>query len=304
MSDEFGFPLVSDVTAYPGNLLPPRPGENRPALSPWARMSRGWSLGKRVNLAYDETNPDEQQAQVSILDVRGDNMDAQQLTLTLLSPEVLPLAFTRQLVSKDLQNQSGTQDNIEFAQVARTFPGTFPPGPIIWPPFIAKIQWGVGGTEAREVEVDFVNGTTVNLAASSIRVDAAVPRNTGFRGTSAVYTLKAFVGIGFPRTGNAQRTQYAGIIAPQTEGPVLPVPRLAQSATIVGMDESPTPGTQITVANLRFWQSPNRTNNVGNYTVTGDRPESFRIPSGAAYATVASLMPLPTRFAILYNLAI
>jgi hypothetical protein len=299
-----GFPLVDGGTMYPNNGLPPRPGENRPALSAWARMLRGWSPGKRVNLAYDEANPHEQSAKVSILDVRGDDMDAQQLTLTLLPPQVVPMAFTSQLIRQDLQNISGSQDNIQFAQTARTFPGTLPPGPIVWPPFVAKIQWGIGGVEANKVEVDFTNGTTINLCASSIRVDAAVPANTGFVGTSAVYTLGAFVGPGYPRPGNAQLTQYTGIVDPSAESLVLPVPRVAHSATVVGMDPTDTPGTQVTVANLRFWQSPNRTNNVGNYTITGDQPGPFRFPSAATYATVASLMPLPTRFAIIYNLAI
>jgi hypothetical protein len=242
----------------------------------------------------------QQNAPVSILRVQGDDMDAQHLTLTLAPPLVVPLAFSPLLVARaGAQNITGEQDNLNIVSRGN-FPGTL--APIAWPPLEAIIEWGVGGTAAM-VAVDFLNGATVNLVASSLEVHAAVSAAPiDIAGTSAAYVLRAFVGPGFARPGVAQKTVYMNQIAAGAETTASPVPRFARSAYVVGSDSSATPA--MTLVTLRLWQSPNRSGNVGNFVIAGNQPMPFDLPNGAAYASVLNGMCAQSRFSIVYNLAI
>jgi hypothetical protein len=60
----------------------------------------------------------------------------------------------------------------------------------------------------------------------------------------------------------------------------------------------------VTVAYVRFWQSPDGTLNVGNYIVNGNQPESFNLPNAGAYFSVVSGMAATTLFAVCFDLAI
>ena len=290
---------LSRELVYPEHGYPPRPGEDRPSLSAWARLARGGALGKKSVLVYNAARRAAQQSSpVSILRVQGDDLDAQHLTLTLAPPLVVPLAFSPRLTAR-AQNVTGEQDNSDIVSRGN-FPGER--RPIAWPPLEAIIVWGVGGTSAT-VAVDFVNGATVNLVASSIEVHAAVTASPDtIVGTSAAYVLCAWVGPGFARPGTAQKTVYLGTLCAYAESTASPIPRFARSAYVLASDSSDRP--PVTAATLRFWQSPNRTGNVGNVVVSGERPTSFDIPAGAAYASIRSGLAVEARFSILYNLAI
>lgn len=294
----FMTPLSGELV-YPEHGYPPRPGEDRPGLSAWGRLCRGGALGKKSVLIYNAARRTAvQSSPVSILRVQGDDMDAQQLTLTLAPPLVVPLPFSPLLVAR-AQNLTGEQDNGDILSRGN-FPGEL--GPIAWPPIEAIIEWGIGGTSASAV-VDFVNGATVNLVASSLEVRAAITAApTDIAGTSAAYVLCAWVGPGFARPGVAQRTVYVGVLGAYVESRASPIPRFARTAYVLGSDPSATPA--VTAATLRFWQSPDRTGNVGNVVISGQQPTPFDLPAGAAYASVLSGLGCQARFSILYNLAI
>jgi hypothetical protein len=284
---------------YPGHGYLLRPEEDRPSLSGWARLARGAPLGKKSVLVYNASRRVTQQSSpVSILRVQGEDMDAQHLTLTLAPPLVVPLPFSP-LLAMGSQNLTGEQDN--SAVVSRgNFPGEL--RPIAWPPIEAIIEWGVGGTSAT-VAVDFLNGATVNLVASSLEVHAAISAAPDvIAGTSAAYVLGAWVGPGFARPGVAQKTVYLGMLRAYAESGASPLPRFARSAYVFASDSSPAPA--VTAATLRFWQSPDRTGNVGNLVISGQLPTTVDIPAGAAYASVLSGLAVEARFSILYNLAI
>ncbi len=225
-------------------------------------------------------------------------MDAQQVVVTLAPPLVIPLAFSPFLSLHGTQNLTGEQSNL---QNTGNFPGSAPPAPVSWPPFEAIVEWGVGGASAR-ASVDFINGATIpNLSASWIRVHAVIQKNTPVTGTSAAYVLYAFVGPG-PGTGSAQKTVWVGELASGAESPAFQVPRFARRAYVVGADASALPAT--TSATLRFWQDSAKTDNVGNFVVTGGQPLPFDVPNGAMFASVLSSMNVPARFGIVYHLAI
>jgi hypothetical protein len=289
---------LSQELFYPEHGYPARVGEARPPLSAWARLARGGALGKKSVLLYDARGRATQTSPVSILRLQGDDADAQHVTLTLAPPLVVPAPFSPLLAAR-AQNLTGEQDNGEIVSRG-TFPGEL--APIAWPPIEAIIEWGVGGTAAT-VAVDFVNGATVNLVASCIEVRAAITAAPdAIAGTSAAYVLAAWVGPGFARPGVAQKTVQLGVIRGRGESDALPIPRFARSAYVFASDDSSRPA--LTTATLRFWQSPNRTNNVGNVVVSGQQASSFDIPAGAAYASVRSGLRCGARFSILYNLAI
>lgn len=284
---------------YPGHGYPPRPGEDRPALSAWGRLSRGGALGKTANLRFVGTTEGEQAAVVPILEIQGDDADAQQVLVTLIGPRVVPQAISSVI---NPLNATGEQDNAEI-QSRPTFPGEL--APIEWPPIEAIIEWGVGGTSA-VAEIDFLNGQTVSLICSFLRIRAAVVAGAvpDISGTSAVYTLSAFVGPGFGRT-NAHKTVYVGSVAAGAESSVFAVPPFAKYATVISCDPAATP--VVTKATLRFWQSPSGVaggTNVGNFVVNGDQPWPFPIPAAAAYASVINGTGTASRMAILYTLAI
>lgn len=225
-------------------------------------------------------------------------MDAQHITLTLAPPLVVPLAFSPLLATRG-QNLTGEQDNIAIASRGN-FPGE--QRPIAWPPLEAIIEWGVGGTSATAA-IDFLNGATVNLVASSLELRAAITAAPGVvAGTSAAYVLSAWIGPGFARPGVAQKTVHLGALGARAESSAFPVPRFARSAYVLASDASATPA--VTAAVLRFWQSPDRSNNIGNVVISGQQPASFDLPAGAAYASVLSDLAVEARFSIIYNLAI
>jgi len=289
---------LSQELLYPEHGYPPRPREDRPGLSAWARLSRGACLGKKSVLIYNAARRTPQSSPVSILRVQGDDLDAQHITLTLAPPLVVPLPFSPLLAARS-QNLTGEQDNAEIISRGN-FPGELQP--VTWPPIDAIIEWGVGGASA-SASVDFVNGTAVNLVASSLEVHAAVTAAPAdIAGTSAAYVLYAWVGPGFARPGTAQKTVYVGTLDTYAESRAFPIPPFARSAYVLAGDASSTP--PVTAATLRFWQSPNRTNSVGNVAISGRRPTPFDIPAGAAYASVQSGLACKARFSIIYNLAI
>jgi hypothetical protein len=301
-------PLSGDVL-YPGHGYPQDRRETRSWMSPWGRLrgssrpGRGQPLGKTVNFGYDAHGTAVQRSQESILQIEGDDDDAQQVTVTLNSPRVCETPFSH-LLLQNVGSVKGNQDNIELLERGN-FPGTS--HPISWPPFYAYLEWGTGGCQAQAL-VDFVNGATINLVVSFLRVSAMAFLNpTDVAGTSAVYALSAFVGPGFTRPGVAQFTSHVGTIASQAESVTFPVPRFAKSATVVSCDTSAAPSVAVTVATLRFWQSPDGHtggNSAGNFLVSGNVATPFDVPNGAAYASVVNGMGISTKFMIVYNLAI
>lgn len=292
--DLYGGPL------YPGNGYPARPGENRPGLSAFGRLAMGQTLGKPSILLYDSTNPRVQNAGVDMFTLEGDDLDAQQLTITLHPPRVVPLSFTEASARLDQQNLTGEQTNAEVT--VGVFPGTN--RPVLWPPLEALIEFGVGGVST-QVVVDFVNGITLTVEASYLRAHAQISqsRESGdIFGTSAAYYLAAHVGPGFAES-HAQRTVFAGAVADRNESDVFDVPRFAKVATLIGCRDPKHATPALSVGWIRFWQSPQGEHGVSDSFVSGPDVR-VEVPNAAQYFTVINQSGHRMKMSVIFELAL
>lgn len=281
---------------YPGHPLPPRPGEDRPALSPFGRLAMGQLLGKSSILIYDGDTSGVQQSAVDMITVEGDDLDATQLVLTLQPPRVIPIAFDAVERVLAQQNLTGEQTNAEIT--AGNFPGSSEA--IRWPPLEAQIVFGTGGVNT-SVAVDYVNGVTVSVVASFLRVRAIVTQskdNGSVYGTSAAYYLAANVGPGFAEA-HAQRTIFVGSLAADASSDVLDVPRFAKLAMLCGWR---TGSPQLPAGWIRFFQDPQGLYGVGDFFLSGS--SRIEVPNGAMYFSIVNGSGLTLNMSTIFELAI
>jgi hypothetical protein len=260
----------------------------------------GQTLGKSSILIYDSMKPRLQTAGVDMFRLEGDDLDAQQLTITLHPPRIIPLSFAAVTERLDQQNLTGEQTNAEVT--AGTFPGTG--RPVIWPPLEAQIAFGVGGVST-QVAVDFINGITLTVQASYLSASAQISqsRESGdIFGTSAAYYLAAHVGPGFAES-HAQRTVFTGAVEDRHESDVFDVPRFAKVATLVGRRDPGHPMPTLTVGWIRFWQSPHGEHGVGDFFVSG--PDArVEVPNAAQYFTVLNQSGHRMKMSVIFELAL
>lgn len=285
---------------YPGNGLPSRPGEDRPGLSPFGRLAMGQVLGKSSILVYDHHLQDVQTAPVDMISIVGDDLDAQQLILTLHPPRVIPLSFTEISDRLSQQNLTGEQTNSEVTTC--DFPGSH--SSIRWPPLEALIQFGVGGVSTTVV-VDYINGITLSVSASFLRAQAIVTQNRhcgGISGTSAAYHLAAHVGPGFAES-HAQRTVFLGDIDGHSESLVFDIPRFAKVATISSCRKNSSKLPVRAAGWIRFWQDPKGTHGAGEALISAHQLP-IKVPNSAQYFTVSNASKHEMTMAVVFELAL
>jgi hypothetical protein len=235
-----------------------------------------------------------------MLTIEGDDLDAQQLVLTLHPPRVIPLSVNEVAARLDQQNLTGEQTNAEIS--AGNFPGTA--SPIAWPPLEALIEFGVGGTSTKVI-VDYTNGVTVSVQASYLRAHAIVSqsqRSGGISGTRAAYYLAAHVGPGFAEA-HAQRTIFLGEVDDQAESALFDVPRFAKVAHLIGRRANPALPPAIVAGWLRFWQSPDSTNGVADL-FAADHEARIEVPNAGQYFTVLNQSGHKMKIAVVFELAL
>jgi hypothetical protein len=293
-----------DEMMYPGHGFP-KAREGGPAASPstpWARLCKGQPLGKKTVVKFS-AGP--QPSPVSILQVQGDDADAQNITVTLSPPQVIPLAFAS--IPDNIQGMSGEQTNAEILNLGN-FPGLA--HPLNWPEIYGILEWGCGGTQER-VEIDLLNGLTANLCASFVRLRAVIGNTTtlvntsGYISTPGAYVLSAFIGPGWTRPGNAQRTIYVGALGAGGESDTFAVPRFAKRVTVFSGDFATAP--EITIATIRFWGRADAGVGkpcLGNFLFTGNSFQPVNIPNGAMYFSILSGMSGAHMTGALFDLAI
>lgn len=282
---------------YPGNGLPPRPGEDRPGLSPFGRLAMGQNLGVSSTLIYDHRVHDVQPAKTDMIVIEGDDLDACQLSLVLHPPRVVPLCFEEISCILDQQNLTGEQDNGEVT--ACDFPGTCES--IRWPPLEAQVEFGVGGVNTKVI-VDYLNGVTLSVIASYLRVKALVTQNNcDVFGTSALYRLSAHVGPGFAES-HAQRTIFVGDVKDHDDSCVFDVPEFAKIAVLIGCrphHKMPT----LTIGWIRFWQDPKGCHCVGDFFVS-DHQDRVEVPNAAQYFSVFNESGHKMKMSVIFELAL
>jgi hypothetical protein len=241
----------------------------------WSRLVKGQPLGKMVNLEYDNASATGVVGPQPFFEVGGSDYDACQLQVTFDLPRVIPAPFIS--APLDISNAQGSQNNLEVG--AGDFPGTA--APISWVPIAILIEWGVNSRTF--AVVDFKNGAAARIVASWVRAFPIVTTDAAENapGTSAIYSLRANLGPGWPHERAAQRTIYVGELA--AEGPgatsaVFATPPHAIAATIAS-NVAPPGATE---GYIVFCQSPDGTNPLASYLVD-DQPGRFDIPNGGAY---------------------
>lgn len=293
-------------------------GEEDMSNERWERLSKGQGLGKRVVIAVPPTGFGEQRpGSVDILQIRGQDENACQLSITLLPPEFAPLSeLNGGVFPRDLQALSTTRYNNSILSSP-------PPANFVAPPAIAVIKWGIGGVQA-VAEVDFSNGAVVNVTASFLRVDVFVdlPSESLPEGTAVV--LGAFVGPGWPKPNNAQRTynvlpllggsfpefSYGAngyfIPAPGEPG-MYPTPFFGKTVWVIANDPNvAAPNTLNTLdANLIFYRDIAATILAGSYRVSNTNPGPIPVPNGAMYWSVQNNAPaISQTLEVVFDLAI
>ena len=292
--------LLQTEAFYPGHGLPPRPGEDRPGLSPFGRLGKGQLLGKPSILIYDHRVEAVQPARVDMISVMGDDLDACSMVLTLHPPRVIQLPFDEISARLDQQNISGEQTNSDIT--IENFPGT--DKPFRWPPLEASIEFGVGGCSTTFV-VDYVNGVTLSVVASFLRVHALVTQsrdNGDIVGTSAAYYLAAHVGPGFAE-GHVQRTIFVGDVDDEGHSCVFDLPKFAKVARLVGRQAHHHRHPVHTIGWIRFWQSPTGHDGVGDFHVT-DPQCRVEIPNAALYFSVFNESGHKMKLSVIFELAL
>lgn len=301
MSDDLRLPRPLHVgPLYPGNGLPPRPREDRAGLSPFGRLAMGGNFGKSSILIYDQHARGVQQSEVVMIDLQGDDLDASQLILTLHPPRVIPRSFDEVRARLDQQNLTGEQTNAEVT--TGDFPGTH--HPIRWPPLEAIIEFGVGGVNTKVV-VDYMNGVTLSVVASFLRVHALVTQNKdsgAVVGTSAAYYLAAHVGPGFAEA-HVQRTIFVGSVDNRRESDVITVPSFAKIATLIGCRERQHRHPTLTIGWIRFWQDPNGAHCVGDFFVS-DHQCRVEVPNAAQYFSVFNESGHEMKLSVIFELGL
>lgn len=285
---------------HPGAGLPARPGEDRPGLSPFGRLAMGGNLGKSSILIYDHRVDAVQEAGVDMIELTGDDLDASQLILSLHPPRVIPLPFSAVQERLDQQNLTGEQTNSEISPL--DFPET--DEPIRWPPLEAVIEFGTGGVNTK-VTVDYMNGMTLSVIASYLRVRALVTQtrhSNDVFGTSAAYYLAAHVGPGFAEA-HVQRTIFIGAVDNREESDVLDVPKFAKIATLLGTREHHDRKPALTIGWIRFWQDPKGRHGVGDIHVS-DSQERVEIPNGAMYFSVLNESGHKMKLSVIFELGL
>jgi hypothetical protein len=292
--------LLHDEPLYPGHGLPPRPGEDRPALSPFGRLAMGQLLGKSSILIYDHHTADVQPAMNDMISIEGDDLDASQLSIVLHPPRVIPLCFEEISARLDQQNATGEQTNSEVTIC--DFPGT--KEPIRWPPLEAVIEFGVGGVSTRVI-VDYLNGVTLSVIASYMRVRAIVTQSKDcgdIYGTSAAYYLAAHVGPGFAES-HAQRTVFVGEVDDHDDSRVFDVPKFAKVAVLIGCRKHHHKSPTLTIGWIRFWQDPDGEHCVGDFFVS-DHQSRVEVPNAAQYFSVFNESGHKMKMSVIFELAL
>jgi len=260
----------------------------------------GGALGKSSILIYDNRVEGVQEAAVDMIVVSGDDIDASQLVVTLHPPRVIPLAFDVVTSELNQQNLTGEQTNREVTTC--DFPGT--KSPVRWPPLEAIFEFGTGGVNTK-VYVDYLNGVTVSVCASYLRVRAAISQgrcDDDVVGTSAAYYLAANVAPGFA-AAHAQRTISVGAVKDHDDSDVFETPLFANIAALIGRMAHKYDKPTLTIGWIRFWQSPNGTHGVGDFFVSNHQ-DRIKVPNGAMYFSVYNESGHKMKMSVIFELAL
>lgn len=303
----------------------------------WTALIQDKTIGKRIVIGAQGTDSGTVQGNsLNILQIAAPNEYAQQLQLVLGSPKLVPENPTvlAMLADGSIQNATGERDNYDILLHPE-------PSGVSLMQAIAVIEWGIGGVQYK-AEVDFLNGLCINLVASWVRVGAFIDAlNTdGLVVDGGAYVFSAFIGPGFPKANNAQRTFYVGDLHnvgtdyagggftgypskgynflfqgsdptnfPQNgQAQLWPVPYFAKLATAICSRGANGFGAALNPwdVDIVFFRDTQAQNSLGSFRFTQDIREPCKIPNGAFYFSVHNNLgnPITQPAQVIFDLAI
>jgi len=279
--------------------------DGKAALSPWDALQRGKTLGKRVVIPVLGGSEGSRRSSVNLMGIQGDDQYAQQLNLTLSPPRIIRSdPADPQFAGKNPQDLTNEIDN---KNVLITLPN------FVWSNPFVIVEWGIGGT-SEDAEVDISNGLCVNLCASWLRLSAGVDGTHVTGVTPAFYVLSAFIGPGYPKSDNAQRTIVASpAVAPGSSSEVFAVPKYAKAVSLCGIQTDNATVNPTWSGRIVFWRGSTgvavgTTNLVAVYAFDQSSREKVVVPDGAYYFTIINDTPIvgamTVRFSACFDLAI
>lgn len=279
---------------------------NNPSeITGWRALSMGKTIGKRVNIAIPDGETERTQS-LNLFEIGGANNDAIQMCVTLINPKFIPASkLPGGVIPPDntfINNATGERSNADF--LLDDFNDGFPG----WIPAVAIVEWGIGGVQS-SAEVDWVNGTTINLTASWIRVSAFIDFTPPFVVASVgIVSLQAFVGPGGIFRGNAaQRTVVVGPVRETDSAldrpgfpfagfgpneatypvPLFPIPNMAKQVTVMAIIPNLALTRSVTdfSVQITFWFGITGAV-ISASRFTNDLRTPVPIPNGAAFFTI------------------
>jgi hypothetical protein len=279
-------------------------------------LSEGRTIGKRIKIVAPESIPGESYRRAgdqNILQVGSSDNAAQQLCITIIPPGVIPQSqFPGGVLpsanSSAIDSASGDRDNYSL------YTSPDPANDFKWTNSEILVEWGIGGVQSK-VECDVLNGLVLNICASWVRVSAFLDAvNSGNGVSGCVDFLGAYVGPGFPKANNAQRTFNVGILSALSNigyrgfpfkgfgnlintDPSLPplnasrnaypIPYMAKQATVICRGEVGLGIVEDTWdVSIQFFRDVRTSELMGSFRFTQDIHEPVRIPNGAYYWTL------------------
>lgn len=246
----------------------------------FAKLVTGKTIGKRTVIFTPAGVGGISHAPVDMFTIQGPDGHAIAMSVTLSSPHTI---LNPGAAPADVQSLTNELDNEQVLVAAS--------GRVVLP-CAAIIEWGIGGVQSR-VDVDYINGLSLNLHASFVRMRGFID-NTQSGGllVPQATVLSAFIGPGSPSSNVAQRTAWLGnsdgsdVVGSGTKSTaVVPLPRYARAVTVagsalIGAAINPLAGT------ITFTRDGNGSNIVARYTIgtlSTDVPHPIPIPNGAYY---------------------
>jgi hypothetical protein len=201
--------------------------------NPWMKLIKGLTIGKKAIVPLIGGSAQVVPSSITLLSIQSTDPYAQQLSVTLQPPKFMSNAAVTALLALGGE-PSGEFDN----QVPN-----FPTGLTLGNPSVI-VQWGIGGT-FDDVEADFGNGLCLNIpGASFLRVTCKMDSLNIPSTSDVAYVLSAFVGPGYPKALNAQKTVFTGDSFTEKDqvSDIFPVPKHAKMATLLGIQGGTVPG--------------------------------------------------------------
>lgn len=270
----------------------------------WRALTEGKTIGKR-SVAMFTTPTFNLKSVPGVIDmftIQGDDQNALQLSVSVSPPRILSRNNAASVNLQALQNLTNTQDNVQLWKPAIL--GAQDPS--AWANPIAILEWGIGGVQNQQIEVDVMNGTVVNICASYVRLKCgfAVDSQPGFFGDPnflVPYEFAAFIGPGRPKDLGAQRTVLVGGVDDGVETSIVPVPRFAKKITPSGIFGV---AGHVFVGEIRFYRDILGVNDNGSFTFSDNVPGPFAIPNGAQYFSVVNGSGAQVSIQAIFDLAI